>query len=382
MSDILNQQAHIALYLGELSGGGAERVMVNLAHNFAGRGIRVDLVLAAAQGPYLKDVQANINVIDLASGGVLSSLPKLITYLRQARPPALLTTLNHASIVALWAKKLARVNTRVFIREANTLSQFKGNTLKGNLLPQATKVFYPWADGIIAVSKGVAEDLKAFTGLSDSKVTAIYNPVVNAQLKQQAKEPLEHPWFKPDAKPVILSAGRLNKQKDFPTLLKAFARVRQHKDVNLMILGEGEERQALELLASELKVAEHVLFPGFMDNPFKFMANASLLVISSAWEGLPGVLIQAMACGCPVVSTDCPSGPAEVLDGGRFGPLVPVGDDAALAQAMLDTLENPLAAEVLKKRTELFSADRTTTQYLSLLLPEFNFSDTQVLEQV
>ena len=179
---------------------------------------------------------------------------------------------------------------------------------------------------------------------------------------------MDHPWFAPGSPPVVLGIGRLTTQKDFPTLLKAFAQVRAVRKARLMILGEGRDRQALEVLARELGVASDVDLPGFVLNPFPYMVRASLLVLSSAWEGLPGVLIEAMACGCPVVSTDCPSGPSEILDGGAYGPLVPVGDDGALAKAILSVLEMPPDPERLRARAALFSVERATDQYLQVLL--------------
>lgn len=343
-------------------------MMVNLANAFAGRGIPVDMVLARARGPFLAEVAPEVGIVDLNSSGVVRGLPRLIRYLRETRPAALLSTLNHASIVAIWARRLAGVPVRVFVREADTLSQFRHASLKSRLMPSLVRRFYPWADRVVAVSQGVADDLVTFGRLPHDKVVTIYNPVVTPDIAERAAAPLAHPWFEPGQPPVVLGAGRLTAQKDFPTLIAAFARVRERLPARLVILGEGEDRAKLERQVAALGLASDVDLPGFVDNPFAYMARAGVFALSSRWEGLPGVLIQALACGCPVVSTACPSGPAEVLDGGRIGPLVPVGEAPALADAIVAQLEAPTPAALLRERSALFARDASVDAYLDLLL--------------
>lgn len=360
----------IALYLPNLDGGGAERMMVNLSHGFVRRGVTVDLVLAAAKGPYLKQVSADVNVVDLSSGGAMSSIPGLVRYLRRARPKTLLVTLNHAAVAALLAVRLAGVRTRVFVRESNMMFPGEVKSLKVRTLRASVKRLYPWAAGHIGVSEGVSRDVARFTGIAPEKIHTIYNPVVTDELERQAEVPLEHPWFSEGAPPVLLAAGRLTGQKDYPTLVRAFAELRKKRPAKLLILGEGHLRAPLEALISELGLQEDISLPGFVDNPFMYMAQADLFVLSSAWEGLPGVLIQAMACGCPVVSTDCPSGPREILKGGQYGPLVQVGDVQGLADAAFHTLEKGVSSAELKARAADFSLDTISDQYLALLLPE------------
>ena len=202
-------------------------------------------------------------------------------------------------------------------------------------------------------------------------MTTIYNPVVTAELVSQSRAPLDHPWLQLGAPPVILGVGRLHEQKDFPTLLRAFARVRAKREARLIILGEAkhaEYRTELTTLAAQLGIANDVMFPGFVDNPFAYMAHAAVFVLSSAWEGLPTVLIEALACGCPVVSTDCPSGPAEILENGKYGPLVPVGDDVALADAICSVLNTPPNRDWLRARGALFGVDHVADRYLGVLL--------------
>lgn len=238
----------VALFLPSLRGGGAERVMVNLARGFSEKGLEVDLVLAKAEGPYLSEVPAGVRVIDLHSSRVLASLPGLVRYLRRERPQAILSTLDHANIVALWARKLARVPNRLVVRVATNLSQSASNTssARGRLMPRLIHKFYPWADAVVAISQGVADDLVKTARLSRERIQVIYNPVVTPEILEKAEEPLNHPWFAPGEPPVILSAGRLTKQKDYPTLIRAFALVRRERPARLMILGEGEERPKLE----------------------------------------------------------------------------------------------------------------------------------------
>lgn len=359
---------HLALYLPNLDGGGAERMMVALARGFAGTGAHVDLVLASAQGPFLSDVPPDVRTVDLASAGVFASLPKLARYLRRERPDALLATLNHASVVALLARRLSGVKTRVVSRESNMLFPGAVTTPKRKLLKRAVRHTYPWADAHIAVSQGVASDLQRFVTLDPAKVFTIYNPVVTDALFEQALTEPGHPWLEPGEPPVILGVGRLAGQKDFPTLLRAFAEVRARRAARLIILGEGGLRPELEGLAAELGVAGEVAFPGFVENPFAYMARAGVYALSSRFEGLPGALIQALACGCPVVATDCPSGPNEILAGGRYGPLVPVGDASALALSILETLASPPAKEILQRRAADFSETAVIPQYLEVLL--------------
>jgi glycosyltransferase involved in cell wall biosynthesis len=229
---------------------------------------------------------------------------------------------------------------------------------------------YPRAERIVTVSGGVADDLATCTGLPRATIGTIYNPILTTEIAEKAQVPISHTWLPPTTLPVILGVGRLVPQKDFPTLLKAFAHVHMKYPSRLIILGEGRERAKLEALVSELGIAEDVSFPGFESNPYAFMARASVFVLSSAWEGLPNALIEALACGCPVVSTNCPSGPQEILDNGAFGPLVPVGDDWALAEAILHTLEHPPNPERLRSRAAEFDIQTIAEKYLQALLPK------------
>lgn len=354
---------HVALFVPSLRGGGAERVMVNLAEGFAQRGAQVDLVTVRAEGQYLALLSPMVKVIDLKASRVLTSLPSLVHYLRREKPTTLVSAMDHANAIAVCAQRIARVPTRVIATVHNTPSQVVANarTLRARLLPVWTRFFYRWADKVVAVSQGVADELVHYVGIPAEKVKVIYNPIVTPDLFQKAEEPLEHPWFQDGEPPVVLGVGRLTKQKDFPTLIRAFALVRRQRLVRLMILGEGEERSMLEALVRELGIEQDVALPGFVQNPYPYMKKAAVFVLSSRWEGLPTVLVEALALGTPVVATDCPSGPREILQNGRWGYLAAVGDTTSLAESILCTMDDP--RRVPERRLEQFSLETALKEY-------------------
>ena len=229
------------------------------------------------------------------------------------------------------------------------------------------RYLFPGATHFVAVSQGVSDSLANAVGVPREKITTIYNPVVTPDLDDKAVETPDHPWFRDDGAPVLLAVGRLEKQKDYPTLVRAFKRLAARRSCRLIILGEGSKRTEIEGQIEESKLTDRVSLPGWTENPFAFMARASLFVLSSRWEGLPTVLVEAMALGCPCVSTDCPSGPAEIFQDGEFGVLVPVGDDAALAEAMERVLDDPPDRRLLQQRAAYFSADRAVAAYEDLI---------------
>ena len=365
---MLDQRKRLAVYLPSLAGGGAERAMLNLAHGLAGSGCEVDLVLAQAKGPYLKGVHNSVRIVDLKASRVLTGLPALVRYLRRERPKAVISALNYANVVALWARRLAGVPCRVLINEQNTISRSAHNSVRRRqrMVPHLVKRFYPWADYVIGNSQGVGDDLSQVTGLPPGRIKILYNPVVTPEVRAKARAPLSHPWFEAGQPPVILAVGRLTKQKDFPTLMRAFARARRAWRARLLILGEGPDRPALEALVKQLGLEGDVAMPGFVENPYAYMSRASLYVLSSRWEGLPTVLIEALYCGPLVIATDCPSGPREILADGRHGLLVPVGDVTALTQAV----EAGLAGRTphpTEASWHPYSMEAVVAQYIDLL---------------
>lgn len=359
----------LALFLPALVGGGAERVTLNLAEGFVRRGLAVDLVLVARVGELKDRVPDGVRVVDLGSSRALLSIPALAGYLRRERPAALISALNYANLVALWARALAGTRTPTLVVVHNHLSAEVANasSWRSRLLPALMRAGYRRADAVAAVSAGVADDLAATLGLARERVRVLYNPVVSRATLARAEEDPGDPWLRQDAPPVIVGVGRLTPQKDFPLLLRAFARVRRRRPCRLLILGEGERRSELEALAEELGVAADVRLPGFVANPYAVLRRAAAFALSSRWEGLPTVVIEALAVGAPVVATDCESGPREILAGGRYGQLVPVGDEAALAGA----LERALAGEAPRvdaaEASRPYTFDAAVDAYLALL---------------
>lgn len=366
---MIHHRGRLAFFIPDMVGGGAQRVMLNLLQGVARRGYALDLVLVQALGPFLSELPGGVRLVDLKASRTIASLPALVRYLRHEQPKAMLSALNRANYVALWARRLAGVTTRLAVSEHNTLSILvqQSHDWRAKLIPRLNKRFYPWADSIVAVSKGVATDLAHETGISDGRIEVIYNPVVTPELRSKALAPPDHPWFQPGKPPVALAVGRLSKQKDFCTLIGAFARARQRHLSRLLILGEGEERPILEALVRELGLQQDVRLPGFVENPYAYMAQASLFVLSSRWEGLPTVLIEALYCGVPIIATDCPSGPREILRDGQYGQLVPVGDVNALAKAIEMALDGEIPPPPRKSWLP-FERETVVDQYLNVLL--------------
>ena len=357
----------IAFFLPNLHGGGAERVTVNLLKGMVKYNVPLDLVLASVEGPYLNQVPPQVRIVNLAAGRVIKAILPLSNYLKQNQPIALVSHLNHANVMALLAGKLARTETRLVVVEHNTLSSAKSSLIRGKFVPPFMKWLYPSADAVVGVSNGVARDLEQQLGLPKGKVITTYNPVIDNELIAKAKAPLNHPWFSYADWPVFIAVGRLTKQKDFSTLIKAFALLRKEKHARLIIFGEGECRIELEALINNLGIFEDVSLPGFVENPYAYMSKASAFILSSVWEGLPTVLIEAMACGCPVIATDCPSGPYEILEAGKYGHLVPVGDAEAMSKAMLQVVETPVERDMLLQRGMFFSTEKSVSEYMALL---------------
>jgi glycosyltransferase involved in cell wall biosynthesis len=304
---------------------------------------------------------------------VMACLNPLVEYLRRERPEALLSSVGYNGLVAIWAREIAGVSTRLVVREASALTERVSNGRKYEVrwLPQLISEWYPKADVVVAVSDGVREDLERTAGLRPGLARTIYNGVDTDRIEKLAAEPVDHPWLtSDDAVPVVLTVGRYKPQKGHETLLRAFARIRERRLARLLILGEGKDRAKLEALVAELRLGQDVNMPGFAANPYAFMARADLFVLSSNWEGFPNVLVEALAAGCKVVSTDCPSGPGEVLDGGRWGSLVPVADPEALARAMeagLDAEPDPARS---RSRARNFSVEHALDRYFEALLPK------------
>ncbi len=332
---------HVAVMLPNLAGGGAERVALNLVREMVADGHRVDLVLLQNSGPLVDQVPDGAHRVDLAARGRLSGVARLAGYIRRARPEAMLASMSSYNCKAWAARALARVPMRLVVSEHSTLSSEVAQHWYRRLLPVAMRPIYPRCDAVVAVSGGVADDLSEMIGLARERIAVVPNAVVGPEIAVRAAEPADHPWLRDGGEPVVLGVGRLTAQKDFALLLRVFARLRARRPARLVILGEGPDRAALAALAADLGIAEAVDMPGFVDNPYAYMARASVFALSSRWEGLPTVLIEALACGAKIVSTDCPSGPREILEGGRLGRLVPPGEEDAFLAALEAALDDP-----------------------------------------
>ena len=392
---------HLAIFARSLSGGGgAERVVLQLAGAMAERGHRIDLILARTKGRYLDELPPTVRLVELHAppailavpglmreprtlaallpamirpgvAQVLGAIPALRRYLLNERPDAILAALDYANFAAIIARRLAGVPVRTIASVHNHMSSAAANAQRPHLrhvVPLARRL-YPDADTVVCVSDGVASDLVASAGVPPALLTTIYNPVITPRIAELADAPIPHRWLQQDEVPVILGVGKLRRQKDFATLIRAFAKVRKICPAHLIILGEGPERNKLKRLAHELGVADDVDLHGFDPNPYAFMSRASVFVLSSAWEGFGNVLVEAMACGCPVVSTDCPSGPGEILEHGRYGRLVPVGAADALAEAILSQLEAPSDGRAAARRAAEFTAAASAARYEGVLFP-------------
>lgn len=360
----------IAIFASFSGKGGVERMLLNLAEGLGGLGCRVDLLMVKSSSLHLETLPRGLNIIKLRAHHTLTSLPELTGYLRRARPDALLAAKDRANQVAILARRLSGTATRLALRMGTHTSAAiagKGGVKKA-LWYLPIRLLYREADAIVAVSEGVKKDLVRITGLPPARITVIANPVVSPRIYTLAAAPNPHPWLDDPRVPVILSAGRLTRQKDFATLVRAFAKVRAIRDCRLIILGDGDDREKLISLVRELKVDQWVDLPGFTPNPYVFLHRASLFVLSSIWEGSPNVLTEALALGTPAVATDCPSGPREILKYGAIGRLVPIGDPDALAAAMLATLSAPPDEALLKGAVRNHTIESSSRRYRDLLL--------------
>lgn len=363
---------NISLLLPDLRGGGAERVAVNLANAFVQRGHSVDMVLLSAIGELVSELDPKVNIVDLKVSRLRSATFPLVRYLRRARPAVLLACMWPLTVLTILARVLSRMQTRVVVAEHTTWSRSEllSRFTVGWQVRASMNLFLPKADAIVTVSQGAADDLARFSGVDRSSISVIYNPVVGDAERQPDCPPDEPQGWCVGAHRRVLAVGTLKAIKDYATLLNAFALLRQRIDAHLLILGEGECRTALAAQAQELGISDSVFMPGFVKDLSPYYQHADLHVLSSTGEGFGNVIVEALAAGTPVVSTDCLSGPREILAGGKFGRLVPVGNVQALAEAMRESLASEHDCAALMARAQDFSIDKATDRYLELLLPD------------
>lgn len=391
----------IALLLDQPRFGGAERALILLARGFEQQGHPVDfLVRDRREGAYLDELPEEVQIREIPNGNALAlrgylarrlphllrttpgllfgrkalpagmtMLPGLVDYLRAERPASLLTTMPQNNVLALWARQLAGVSTRVAIREANNFSHSRLSLRrsKQGIMRLATE-WYPKADAIVSVCDGVGDDLAESLSIPRQRIQTIHNPVDLEGIARLAAAPAPHPWLSDKAQPILLTIGRMNEQKDHRTLLRALAQLNLRRPARLIHLGEGGLHEDLQAECSRLGLTDQVQWAGNTANPYAYMARADAFVLSSAWEGLPNVLLEALACRTPIVSTDAAGGgPAELLQNGRFGRLVAVGDAAALADAIEGALAAPGDLEAGYRHVQGFTMERAATRYLSVM---------------
>lgn len=361
----------ISLFIPDFEEGGAQKMMINLAGALVqNANIYVDLVVACSNGSFKNLVSKDVNIIQLECSRTFQAIPKLARYIKTVKPDVLVSALYHANVVTLMAKLLTtsqNKHTKFIITERNHLSTKIKNSssIKDKILLRAIKILYPKADALIAISKGVMKDVLSLCPSVENKTSYIYNPVITSSFEQEINTSSVSELLVPNSKlPIIIASGRLVEQKDYPTMLRAIALVIKEKPVNLVILGKGPLHDELTSLTKELSISEHVFFKGFVKNPLAYMKQADMFLMTSGWEGFGNVLVEALYCGLPIVATDCPSGPAEIIANGRYGNLTKIGDEHKISQAILDTLEHPMPREKQRQRAMEFTAEAISKQYL------------------
>ncbi|MHC3381178.1 glycosyltransferase [Haloarcula sp. H-GB5] len=373
----------IAFFVPSLTVGGAERVTVSVANGLSKRGYEVDLVVSYNEGDFRTDVAGSVNLVDLGTQripgvGIGASIPAFVRYLRRRSPQILFSQMTYANDIHMISQILSGADTVTISTIHNTLGMQEEP--KEKLVQWLQRRLAHQSDQFVAVSEGVAESIVEHVGIDRKKVSVLHNPVPVNEVRDRAEESVEHPWIEASNLDVVLGVGRLERAKNFGSLLRAFERVHAAQpDTRAIIVGRGSKRTELETLATELGIDDAVSFPGFVDNPYGYMAGADVLAMSSIHEGLPTVLIEALACGCPVVSTDCPSGPAEILKCGEYGPLVDVDDDEGLAAAIQATLDDSLPSDVLVERANDFAPTAVIDQYEAFIQ---NFALEEVADGV
>lgn len=359
----------ILLFIPDLKGGGAERSFLNLAPQFVKQGFSVSLLLMRREGSYVASIPSGIDVHSLDRSRMLNSLPSLIRSLRRLKPDVILSTLVQANVSLMLATVFLRSKPKLFLRVETVMSSARRvyaarMSMKAAFL--LVPILYRRADGLIAISRGVKEDLVSSYRIPPEKIHVIFNPVLDEDFEARSVAKLDFDWFSNKTKPVVLAVGRLERDKNFGALLEAFAIVSKHIDARLVILGEGSERRWLESVVRSLGLHEKVSLPGFVDNPCAFMSRSDLLVNVSLFEGFGNVLVEALACGAPVISFDCPHGPSEILDGGRLGRLVPPNDIAGLAEAIRHSLEHG-GRHAREAELDKFRARNVAREYAEVL---------------
>src|SRR3990172_6776906 len=364
---------NIALLISSFSLGGVQRIMVNMANELTKRGFSVALVAVSGKGPLRAKVSPQVTIRDLKSSRVLFGISRLVRFFKVERPAVFISGQTHLNAISSIANKISGGPSYLIVVEHNHMSSVIKSESKwvDRLRPLWARVFYPWANEILAVSEEVAADLSRLSGIDRERIKVVYNPIIDPNVLQEKDLVVDHPWFEDSKIPVVIGVGRLSAQKGFANLIQAMAKVDKVNTARLVILGEGEERANLERLAHDLGLGGKVWMPGYVENPFAYIKRADLFVLSSFWEGLPSVLVEAMACGTSVLSTNCPAGPRGILEDGKVGKLIPVGDVDAMADGILYCLSHPQEPEALINQARRFLSSTAVQGYIDLF-PQFD----------
>jgi glycosyltransferase involved in cell wall biosynthesis len=334
-------RGRVAMLMPSLAGGGAERIFIEIARGLLALDFDVDIVVVREEGPLLDAIPAGARLVGLDASRTAFAGRSLRRYLARERPVAVISALDPTNALNVVVTRLVRSRIPSIVTQHNTVSMVAANATRKRerVVIAANRRLFARASRVVAVSGGVADDMADTLHLDRDSIDVIYNPVISPRHEVEGSAPVTHPWLRDKIGPVLLAVGRLVPAKDFPTLIRAVAELPE--DHRLILLGDGEGRADLVELARTLGAAHRIDVHGFVANPFPFFAGADVLVLSSRWEGLPTVLIEALPFRCGIVATDCPSGPREILDGGRWGRLVPCGDPVALAVAIRDEIAHP-----------------------------------------
>lgn len=369
ISESPDGQHRLAFYIPNLSMGGAEQVTVSIVNGLADRGHDIDLLISDPSGELRSEIHDDVNVVvfgnvRLPIAGIGAHVRDIARYIRQTEPAIIIPQMLHASVVCLVASLLVAADTRIVPTAHCSLERAPPESLKSRIVRALAPRLYSTADHVIAVSEGVANDVAETLSVPPDRISVLNNPVDIEAVHERGTESSDHPWLEEPDLDVILFVGRLADQKDLKTWLRTFERVhKQAPATRGIVAGTGPRRDSLKRLAADRGLSDLVSFPGFVDNPYAFMSRASVFLLTSQYEGLPTVLIEALACGCPVVATDCPSGPREILDGGQYGRLVPVNAEGELADAVLSTISDPPPAQLLRARANRYKPKRILDKY-------------------
>lgn len=369
MDGIDQKNALLSFFIPDLTVGGAEQVTVNIINGLSERGYNIELLVSKRKGNLQSRIGDGVSVVELSPSntsvfGVAAHVVSLARYLRRKQPAALFSHLAHVSVVCLAVHRITGTDTAVIPTHHKSYRITTNRSLKDRIVQGLVPYLYPSAIRIIAVSEGVADDIAEHTSLDRWDISVLHNPVHVDEVRERSRQSIEHEWLDDESIGVVLFVGRIEDQKNLKAWLRAFKRIHERNpDTRAIIVGKGSRHKSVSEFAERLGIDHIVSMPGYVENPYAYMRKASVFMLSSRFEGLPTVLIESLACGCPVVATDCPSGPREILADGKYGTLAPVGDIDGLVDGVIETLADPISEDLLEKRADDFAPDSVLDDY-------------------